>query len=113
MEAPKIMLVDDDEGMLAALGDLLMMEGYTVQTAGNGEEALSLLLYSNSFPDLIILDLFMPVLDGWEFLARRGNDPNLRRVPVMVVSAVNTSVQAEAIVRKPLTCGSSSTPCRN
>ena len=102
MEAPKILLVDDDKGTLAALGDLLTMDGYAVETAGNGEEALSLLRNSDQFPDLIILDLFMPVLDGWEFLARREQDPNLKRIPVMVVSAVNTPVHADAVVRKPI-----------
>ena len=102
MKAPKILLVDDDEGMLAALGDLLSMDGYMVQTAANGEEALSLLRNSDHFPDLIILDLFMPVLDGWQFLARREHDPRLKRIPVMVVSAANTRVQADAVVRKPI-----------
>jgi CheY-like chemotaxis protein len=102
MDASKVLLVDDDKGTLAALGDLLSMDGYAVQTAGNGEEALSLLLRNSNIPDLIILDLFMPVLNGWEFLDRREDDPRLKRIPVMVISAVSTSVRADAIVRKPI-----------
>ena len=102
MKAPKILLVDDDKGTLAALGDLLSMDGYAVQTAGDGEEALSLLRDSGQVPDLIILDLFMPVFDGWEFLARRAQDPQLKPIPVIVISAVNTSVHADATVRKPI-----------
>jgi CheY-like chemotaxis protein len=98
------MLVDDDIGSLAALADILTMEGYLVVTVSNGQEALDLLRASGTPPALIILDLFMPVMDGWQFLAEMKSDPKLSRsrIPVIIVTALNAKVEADAIIRKPI-----------
>src|ERR1700684_996695 len=61
-----ILIIDDDAASTDSLTDILTGEGYTVAIARNGREALAR-LHAASLPRLIILDLFMPVMDGWEF----------------------------------------------
>jgi CheY-like chemotaxis protein len=76
--------------------------------AANGREALRLLAASQTHPGLILLDIEMPVLDGWGFLAERGKDPLLAEVPVVIVSGCSDVAQrakesgAVAVVRKPV-----------
>ena len=99
------MVVDDDAGSLAALGDILSMEGYLVETMSNGQEALDHLRANDDPPALIILDLFMPVMDGWQFLAELKIDQKLAAfdIPVIVVTAFNSKVEeADAVIRKPI-----------
>ena len=81
-----VLVVDDDPDILEALSEILEAEGYTVSRARNGQEALERLAQSR--PALILLDLMMPVMDGWEF-ARRMKDayPPERRPPIIVLSA--------------------------
>jgi signal transduction histidine kinase len=100
-----ILLVEDDHGIREALQGTLEEAGYAVTPTKNGREALER-LRSGSVPDLIVLDLRMPVMDGWEFRAAQKNDPNLAIIPVLAVSA-DGSAKAEAIaadgyLRKPL-----------
>jgi CheY-like chemotaxis protein len=102
VEAAIILLVDDDVSALAALSDLLCIEGYVTILADNGYDALRWIKTSKSPPDLIILDLLMPVMDGWEFLARKCSDRELGRIPVVVVSAFSTPIHADAIFKKPI-----------
>jgi CheY-like chemotaxis protein len=80
------------------------MEGYLVETMSNGQEALDHLRAADPPPALIILDLLMPVMDGWQFLAEIKNDPKLSqlRIPVIIVTALNGKVDADAIIRKPI-----------
>ena len=98
------MVVDDDAGSLAALADILSMEGYSVESMSNGRQALDHLRAADTPPALIILDLFMPVMDGWQFMAELKIDPELSqlRIPVIVVTALNAKVDADAIIRKPI-----------
>lgn len=99
------MVVDDDAGSLAALSDILSMEGYLVETMSNGREALDHLRAADFHASLIILDLFMPVMDGWQFLAELKIDPKLSSIdiPVIVVTAFNAKVEmADAVIRKPI-----------
>jgi CheY-like chemotaxis protein len=101
----KVLVVDDDAGSLAALADILSLEGYLVQTMSNGLEALEYLRAASDPPSLIILDLFMPVMDGWQFLAEKKADPRLSqlRIPVVVVTALSAKVaEADAVIRKPI-----------
>ena len=81
-----VLIVEDDQDVRQALGLLLIDEGYNVLSAGNGLEALNL-LKGNTAPCLIVLDLMMPVMDGWTFLAQRAIDPAPLAVPVVVVTA--------------------------
>jgi CheY-like chemotaxis protein len=100
-----ILLVDDDADCREMLADLLSGEGYIVVSAENGREALDYL--SGSTPALIILDLMMPVMSGWEFRARQKSDPKLESLPVVVTSASGLvhGIDADAIVSKPIDFG--------
>jgi len=98
-----ILVVDDDEAIRRIVQDVLEWEGYRVEVAGDGLEALDSI--DRSPPSLILLDMRMPVLDGWEFvqeLTKRGV-----RVPIIVMTAaVNaqqwaTEIGADAYLAKP------------
>lgn len=85
-ERTKILIVDDDEATLSALADLLELEGYRVEKARNGKEALEKLVSGE--PGLVLLDLKMPVMDGWQFLAEREKDDSARQIPVVLLSGL-------------------------
>ncbi len=80
-----VLIVDDEADSREALALLLRHDGYPVAMAGNGQEALSY-LRARPAPCLILLDLNMPVMDGWEFLQRQQAEEPLARIPVLVVS---------------------------
>jgi signal transduction histidine kinase len=105
LASPLILLVEDDLGIRDALQAILEGECYEVVCAGNGQDALRL-LRSGSDPDLIILDLRLPVMDGWQFRAVQKSDPALADIPVLAVSADGSAkaaaIDAEAYFRKPL-----------
>jgi len=87
-----IVVVDDDVAIREAVREVLHEEGYRTVVAANGEEALRLLRSSSERPRLILLDLMMPVMDGWKFLLGIDKDAALRRIPVALMSA-HPSVQ--------------------
>jgi CheY-like chemotaxis protein len=97
-----ILLVEDDEITRGAIKMVLEWEGYEVACAANGQEALDY-LYSRGRPELILLDVMMPVLDGEEFRRRQQRDPSLAKIPVVVVSALEAAARLDAAghVRKP------------
>lgn len=100
----RLLIIDDDDGITEALTDLLIDAGYHVETACNGEAALRRL--EDPPPvDVILLDLTMPVMDGFEFRRRALQDDRLRDIPVIVMSAglrsdAWTALQAAAYLRK-------------
>lgn len=104
-----ILIVDDEPSIRMMLADVLMEDGYAVVTASNGADAL-VHLRDSAPPCLILLDLMMPVMDGWRFRAVQLDDPKLRSIPVVVLSAgTNLSdwkllraLDAAAYVAKPL-----------
>jgi CheY-like chemotaxis protein len=81
-----ILVVEDNAAARDALAALLEAEGYAVACAADGREALDHLRGPDR-PCLILLDLAMPVMDGWEFLARQRRSPSLAHIPVILVSA--------------------------
>jgi CheY-like chemotaxis protein len=81
-----VLIVEDDPFGREALAQLLRGRGYPVITAADGREALERLRQPPP-PGLILLDLKMPAMDGWEFCLRRNRDPRLACIPVVVVSA--------------------------
>lgn len=81
-----ILVVDDDAGIREALGAVLENAGYLVRLADNGETALGALA-GPELPSLILLDLMMPVMDGWQFRSRQLADTRLREIPVVIISA--------------------------
>lgn len=100
-----VLVVEDEELIRDSLGPLLEAEGYEVSCSENGREALHR-LHTESPPDLIVLDLRMPVMDGWEFRTIQRDDPKLGRIPVVAISADGSphaaAISAEAFLRKPV-----------
>jgi two-component system alkaline phosphatase synthesis response regulator PhoP/two-component system response regulator VicR len=83
--AQTILVVDDDPGVVRVVEVNLVQAGYQVRTAGNGEEALASI--AREPPDLVILDVMMPRLDGFEALKRLKADPATARIPVVMLTA--------------------------
>jgi CheY-like chemotaxis protein len=81
-----ILIVEDDFDIREALTQILRDEGYEVVGAGNGAEAMDVLHHNRAF-GLILLDLMMPVMDGWQFRTEQQRDPALASIPVLVLSA--------------------------
>lgn len=81
----KILLVEDDIAVLEATSEVLADEGYAVVTASNGQEALDRL--DHSMPDVVLLDLMMPVMNGWQFAQEFRKIPGAKKVPIIVLSA--------------------------
>jgi CheY-like chemotaxis protein len=91
--APKagqlVMVIDDDEDIRAALSGLLEDAGFRVVAFGDGKQGLSYLA-AGELPCLILLDLMMPVMDGWRFRVEQVMNPALASVPVIVITAGGT-----------------------
>lgn len=84
---PVIMVVEDHEFAREAVAALLASMGYEVIEAANGRDALAMLA-KDVRPDLILLDLMMPVMDGWEFMKRQRLDWKLCTIPTIVVTGI-------------------------
>ena len=104
-----ILIVDDDNDVRSALSEMLEEEGFSVEGAHNGREALARLRGSTVHPAVILLDLMMPGMDGWDFRSEQMRDPKLAAVPVVVVSAsgfshesIRTQFRPAAYVEKPI-----------
>ncbi len=80
-----ILVVDDDPDILEALSEILEGEGFRIRQARNGQEALESLVAEP--PNLILLDLTMPVMDGWEFAEHMHRRKDWAQIPVIVLSA--------------------------
>jgi CheY-like chemotaxis protein len=85
-----VLVVDDERSIVEALSDLLESEGYRVATATDGIEALEKLL-GGLRPSLIVLDLMMPRMDGWDFRHAQMNFPGLKDIPVIILTAAGFS----------------------
>jgi CheY-like chemotaxis protein len=82
-----VLLVDDSRALTETLAEILVDEGYGVVASYNGREALTHLRQAADPPEVILLDLSMPVMSGWEFRAEQLRDERLRDIPVVLVSA--------------------------
>jgi CheY-like chemotaxis protein len=102
-----VLVVEDDEDVRETIRDVIGDEGYETIGAANGQEALALL--SDGAPHLIVLDLMMPVMDGWQLLAKLRANPRYASLPVLVMSASHDAQaslpQAQPFMRKPLSLG--------
>ncbi len=108
-QKPKsILIIEDDHAIAESLRDLLGTEGYGVVWAANGKKALALLRSAKPVPNLIMLDLMMPHMDGYQFRAEQEMDPVLSRIPVVLmtadghIEAKRFKVGAKAYLKKPL-----------
>jgi CheY-like chemotaxis protein len=99
-----ILLVEDEDEIREDLALILREEGYMVVTAANGREGHER-LRAGPLPSVVLLDLMMPVMSGWELRAEMLADPGLARIPVVVVSGAviqdGASLQAAAYLKKP------------
>ena len=107
----KVLLIDDDFAILDAVSDFLEGEGFCVVPASNGLEALNR-LRSGLRVDAIVLDVMMPMMDGWDFRAEQLADPSLPDTPVVVISAcgftqrtLQQQFKAYDVLLKPLELG--------
>jgi signal transduction histidine kinase len=100
----RVLLVEDDTDLREAVCDALTDVGYDVVTAVDGSDGLRRLRESR--PDVVVLDLMMPKLDGWQFRIAQRSDPMLAMVPVVAISASGSAtaaaIDADAFLRKPL-----------
>jgi len=102
-----LLIVEDDFDIRDTLTQILEEEGYRVAGASNGQEALDL-LKTGAAPSLILLDLMMPVMNGWQFRSEQLKDPRFAGIPVIVISAdaaVHEKVGAlgaAAVMKKPI-----------
>jgi CheY-like chemotaxis protein len=90
-----ILVIDDDNTIRELIGEVLQIEGYRVETAENGQQALAKV--GTTRPDAILLDLMMPVMDGWTFLQECKTDPQCGGRPVAVMSAYQVPQNAGAL----------------
>lgn len=100
-----VLLVEDDPDSREALAALLEMSGRVVRSAGNGREAIEQ-LEKGLRPSVILLDLMMPVMNGWEFLEARARGPAWAAIPVIVLSAAAIDGKISSLgvpyLRKPI-----------
>ena len=102
------LIIDDDRATVDGLGEYLEEEGYAVLGVTTASEALAL-LDSGLRPDVIVLDLHMPGMDGWDFRTAQLNEPSLAEIPVLIISAsgfnrqtVLTQLAVDEYLPKPL-----------
>ena len=101
---PFVLVIDDSVEGASLLKRYLELEGFNTRTAANGLEALDL-IGEGQAPEVVFVDLVMPVMDGYEFLRRTGADPRLGRIPIYVFSASSPGVlprPVEGVLEKPV-----------
>jgi CheY-like chemotaxis protein len=82
-----VFIVEDDFDVRELFADTLAEAGYDVATASNGREALEHLRKTGDAPGVILLDLMMPVMDGWQMKRELASDPSLNDIPVVMMTA--------------------------
>lgn len=99
-----ILIIDDEPSIRDLLRVMLEMDGYAIEAAANGRQALDLLLHIPR-PCLILLDLMMPLMNGWQFYDALKADPRFHSIPVVVVTAYSKreiQMPALEILAKPI-----------
>ena len=98
-----VLLVDDDQELREVMADSLQERGYAVIAVANGLDALKYLQISAA-PAIIILDLMMPIMDGYEFLAHQARDPALLNIPVLILTGTPPpgTLATKAVLTKPV-----------
>lgn len=101
-----VLVVDDDADVREAVAEAIADAGYIVEQAVNGQDALDKMRAAS--PCIVLLDLMMPVMDGWEVVSAMDSDPRLASVPVCVVSAQDRIAppRNSCVLKKPVTVAS-------
>jgi CheY-like chemotaxis protein len=103
----KILVIEDDEVIRDTMQELLEAEGFSVECAADGDKAIQILRMNPPLPSLILLDMSMPVKDGFRFREEQQLDENLAHVPVLVMTADGNAetkaiqVSATGFIKKP------------
>jgi CheY-like chemotaxis protein len=103
----RVLVVEDDVDIRDLVADILRLEGYSVEAVENGREALER-LRSGPPPRVILLDLMMPVMNGWEFRTAQAQDPELAAIPVVILTGGGNAAAAadglgvDTFLRKPV-----------
>lgn len=105
MSLPTVFIIEDDIDTRDMLAKFLELEGYNVEIAANGRQALDR-FSGGASACVIVLDLMMPVMDGWEFRQHQIEDARLKKIPTIVVSAAGrdrlSQISADAYLSKPV-----------
>ena len=105
MSQPTVFIVEDDVDTREMIGRFLELEGFAVETAANGRQALDR-LDAGTRACVILLDLMMPVMDGWEFRRRQASHATFAKIPVIVFSAAGRErmrqIDANDYLAKPV-----------
>lgn len=105
MSQPTVFIIEDDVDTREMIGRFLELEGFAVETAANGRQALER-LDAGTNACVILLDLMMPIMDGWEFRRRQASNARLADIPVIVFSAAGRDrieqVEANDYISKPV-----------
>jgi CheY-like chemotaxis protein len=102
------MVVEDDGDIRQSIAEILEDNAYRAVGAANGQEAFDRLRSANEKPCVILLDIMMPVMDGWQFRALQRDDPELGEIPIVVLTAhanideALTRMAAAACLKKPV-----------
>lgn len=95
----KVLVVDDENDLLLIIKTALMSDGYDVETASNGMDAIA--MAGDKVPDLVILDMMMPEMNGFEVLSQLRQDPSTERTPVIML----TGISEKGTIREALDSG--------
>jgi CheY-like chemotaxis protein len=109
--APAVLVVEDDVDIREVLQEVLDRRGYPTTGVADGAGALDVLRTAEQLPGLILLDLMMPGMDGWQFLSARAAEPRLAAIPVILMSALDhvtapePGLRWDLVVKKPVRLG--------
>ena len=92
-----VLVIEDDDNLRSTVRQVLESEGYSVFSATHGKDGLEMLQEIDQ-PSLILLDIQMPEMDGYEFLAEKNSDPTLAPIPVVVVGATADASRLKGVV---------------
>src|SRR3977135_889067 len=103
--AASVLVVDDDPNLVRLMSKFLKLEGFAPVPAANGKEALAY-LRGGGDASVIVLDLRMPVMDGWAFRIEQRRDPALAKIPIVILSGMDTDgihdMEPAAAFNKPV-----------
>ena len=99
----RVLVVEDDLDIRETVAELLLEEGYEVQTAVSGRDALEYLAEAPALPDVVLLDLMMPIMDGWTFYDHLQKESRWALLPIVVISA-DANVHEKAARLNPVAC---------
>jgi CheY-like chemotaxis protein len=103
--AASVLVVDDDPNLVRLMSKFLKLEGFSPVTAANGQEALTY-LRGGGDASVILLDLRMPIMDGWAFRREQKGDPVIANIPIVILSGIETDrvqeLDAAAAFHKPV-----------